>query len=102
MDHYKMTFLDRDDIHVEAEDMMDAIDRVPAHANDMMISCEEMDSNGRIVCGIYQRPRNENEEDQLLYALGRELRMLPADDPNREFLRGKDDLLCRLGTDLSR
>jgi hypothetical protein len=87
MNHYKLTFLDRDDVHIDAEEMRDAIEQVPNHS---LIGCEEIDvTTGQTLGGIYQRPRNFEEIQHLLYQVVREIRTLPAESPNREFLRGK-------------
>jgi hypothetical protein len=106
MHHYKLTFLDRDDVHVDAEDMFDAMRQVPNHS---LIGCEEIDViTGKTLAGIYKPPRTSEEQAQLLDQLILELQMLPAESPNREFLRGRlyglqmaylDDWECILNDD---
>jgi hypothetical protein len=87
MHHYKLTFLDRDDVHIDAEDMWDAMKQVPNHS---LIGCEEIDvTTGKTLGGIYKQPRTHEERVQLLNQVTLELQMLPAESPNREFLRGK-------------
>ena len=87
MHHYKLTFLDRDDVHIDVEDMLDAMKQVPNHS---LIGCEEIDViTGKTLGGIYKQPRNSEERAQLLNQVILELQMLPAESPNREFLRGK-------------
>jgi hypothetical protein len=86
MEHYKLIFLDRDDVYLDAEDMVAAMEQVP---NQTLIGCEEIDDNGKTLGGIYQQPRNYEETVQLMNGVILELRMLPKDSPHREFLRGK-------------
>jgi len=87
MHHYKLIFLDRHDVHIDAEDMLDAMKQVPNHS---LIGCEEIDvTTGKTLGGIYKQPRNSEEQAQLLNQVILELQMLPAGSPNREFLRGK-------------
>jgi hypothetical protein len=87
MYHYKLTFSDRDDVHIDAEDMWDAMKQVPNHS---LIGCEEIDvTTGKTLGGIYKQPRTHEERVQLLNQVTLELQMLPAESPNREFLRGK-------------
>ena len=87
MTHFKLTFSDRDDVHVEAEDMPDATEE---HGNfPGSIGVEEIDDAGKILSGIYRRPRNAEEQLDLITKLILELRVPPAENPDRAFLQGK-------------
>jgi hypothetical protein len=83
MHHYKLTFLDRDDVHIDAEDMLDAMKQVPNHS---LIGCEKTDViTGKTLGGIYKQPRNSEERAQLLNQVILECRCYPQRVPTESF-----------------